>query len=188
MENTPNPNTPKPPRRPTFRLYHPNSKGSGGAMDMELRPAVGGAEGCIMVKLANQRTVASRNSATPTYATFDWKGGIAVKLGFMDLCKILQVMRGECECVNDGKALVHRTPNGTTLISFRHLMEPVSGYSLDVTRKTSEAEASQTAHIFITMSEACGLAMALEHSLAAICFGLPSTCEPKTEAAYAEAV
>ena len=175
-------------RRPTFRLYHPNSKGTGGAVDMELRPATGGSEGSIMMKLANQRTVANRNAATPTYATFDWKGGIAVKLGFNDLCKILQVMRGECESVNDGKALVHRTPNGTTLISFRHLIEPVSGYSLDVTRKTANAEESQTAHLFITMSEACGLAMAIEHSLAAICFGVPAASETKTEVAYAEAV
>ncbi len=159
--------------RPSFRLYHPNSKGMGGAMEMDLRPAVNRKEGHIMMKLAKQKTVGVRKGDNPTFSTFDWEHKLCVKLGFNDLCKILQVMRGECETIDDGKGLLHRSKTGATRINFRHLCEPVHGYSLDVSRKGLDDKEIQSAHIFITASEALGIGLALEQSMVAVCFGVP---------------
>ncbi|MBR4354335.1 MAG: hypothetical protein IKP97_03450 [Kiritimatiellae bacterium] len=179
-------NHPERTYRPSFRLYHPNSKGMGGAMEMELRPALNRKEGCVMMKLARQKTVGVRSGDNPTYSTFDWENKLCVKLGFNDLCKILQVMRGECETVEEGKGIVHRSKSGATRINFRHLCEPVHGYSLDVSRKGLDDKDAQSAHIFITTAEALGIGLALEQSMVAVCFGVPEAgTENGTESAEA---
>ena len=154
--------------RPNFRLYHPNSKGAGGALEMELHPA-------------KNRTVGSRTGEKPTFSTFDWEHKLCVKLGFSDLCKILQVMRGECETIEDGKGLIHRTKTGATRISFRHVCEPVHGYSLDISRKSNADGEVQSVHIFITVSEALGIGLALEQSMVYICFGIPEHANAAAE-------
>lgn len=159
--------------RPNFRLYHPNSKGAGGALEMELHPAKNRKDGFIMMGIARQKTVGSRSGDNPTFSTFDWEHKLCVKLGFNDLCKMLQVMRGECETIEDGKGLIHRTKTGATRINFRHVCEPVHGYSLDVSRKGNGDSEVQSAHIFITISEALGMGLALEQCMVYICFGVP---------------
>ena len=35
--------------RPSLTFYHPNGKGTGGALEMELHPAHGSTGGCIML-------------------------------------------------------------------------------------------------------------------------------------------
>ena len=80
--------------RPKLALYHPNARGTGSAVRLELLPATDDAEGCIMLTIAGQSAVGDRRAPTPTYARFDWENKIVVKLGFTDLCQMLQVFRG----------------------------------------------------------------------------------------------
>ena len=157
--------------RPKLALYHPNARGTGSAVRLELLPATDDAEGCIMLTIAGQSAVGDRRAPTPTYARFDWENKIVVKLGFTDLCQILQVFRGECESLGDGLGLVHISTSGTTKIVLRHLLEPRCGYSLEVYRTSGQGDSN--GRVFLSPNEALGLSAAIEGSLSVICFGIP---------------
>lgn len=160
--------------RPKFSVYHPNGKCTGCALKMELLPAHGDTDGCIMMSLAAQKTVGDLRGAIKKFPTFDWEKRICVKLDFADICKILQVFRGECETLEDGKGLYHRSARFTTRIVLRHLTEPVQGYSLEVYRDRSGlSDESQSVHLVMNTWEALGVSLAFENSIGVICFGIP---------------
>lgn len=159
--------------RPTLTMYHPNCNGTGSAIRLELHPAHDDTAGSIMATIATQLTNWNGLGAVPpVYPQFDWDGAITVKLDFTDICKMLQVFLGECESIEDGRGLFHRSTHGTTKIMLRHLVEPIHGYMLEVYRKTSDSEDSN-ARIFLSPYEALGLATAIESSMGVICFGIP---------------
>ena len=157
-----------------MRFYHPSAKGTGCALSLELLPASGDAEGCIMVRFAKQLTTGDRQAPVPTYPTFNWEAAIAVKLGFSDLCQILQVLRGECENIEEGRGLIHRSLNASTKINFRHLIEPVQGYVFEVHRVANKGRAENKVMIIFTPWEALGLAESIAGSMSAICVGIPN--------------
>ena len=159
--------------RPTLRFYHANQKGTGGALELKLHPAHDNVDGSIMMRVANQCAIGDRRGASPTFARFDWANAICVKLDFNDLCRILQVFRGECESINDDRGLYHQTSRAATKIQLRHLVEPITGYSLEVYRNSKSGGADASSHIILSSSEAYGIFTALEHSIAFICFGVP---------------
>lgn len=173
--------------RPRFRLYKPNPKGTGCAMELTLHPAHDLFEGSIMARLSNQLTVGDRRGPNPTFPSFDWENAIPVKLGFSDLSKMLQVFRGECETLEEDKGLYHRSPSGLTHIMLKHLIEPTPGYSLMVSRVTPGAQEGPRAHIFLSSVEASGVTAAVEQSLGYVCFGIPMVLEHDTTA-YRQAV
>ena len=158
--------------RPTFTMYHPNGRGTGSAIRMELHPAHDDTAGSIMATIATQLTTGNCTGSMLVYPKFDWKGAITVKLDFTDISKMLQVFRGECESIEDGRGLFHKSTRGTTKITLRHIVEPINGYILEVYRKTSDSEDSN-ARIFLSPYEALGLATAIESSMGVICFGIP---------------
>ena len=153
-------------------MYHPNGKGTGSAIRLELHPAHDDIAGSIMATIATQLTTGGRLGAVPVYPRFDWEGAITVKLDFTDISKMLPVFRGECESLEDGRGLFHKSTRGTTKITLRHIVEPINGYMLEVSRKTSDSEDSN-ARIFLSPYEALGLATAIESSMGVICFGIP---------------
>ena len=157
--------------RPTLTMYHPNGKGTGSAIRLELHPA-DDTDGSIMATIATQLTTGNCMGSMPIYPRFDWEGAITVKLDFTDISKMLQVFRGECESLEDGRGLFHNSTRGTTKIMLRHIVEPINGYMLEVYRKTSNSEDSN-ARIFLSPYEALGLATAIESSMGVICFGIP---------------
>lgn len=159
--------------RPQFSIYHPNGKGTGAAIELELHPAHDRSDGSIMMKIANQMTIGDRRGPNPTYPHFDWKGAVTVKLDFNDLSKILQVFRGECEAIDDGHGLYHSSARATTKIVLRHLIEPVVGYSLEVYRILRESGEESRMHIVLNPTEALGLCEAIAGSLSIVCFGIP---------------
>jgi len=176
--------------RPRFAIYHPNGKGTGCAMKMELHPAHGDQDGCIMMCVAPQKTVGDLHGATRKFPTFDWENRICVKLDFADICKMLQVFRGECETLEDGKGLYHRSARHTTRIVFRHMTDPVQGYSLEVYRDTAgHPEDTRSAHLMLNPWEALGVGISFENSIGVICFGIPRTLahEPRGEAGEGDA-
>jgi len=171
--------------RPKLTFYHPNPKGTGSAAQFELHPAHEDTDGSIMMGIANQMSVGDRRAETPVFPRFDWKNAIKVKLDFNDLCAMLQVFRGECETINDGKGLYHRSPRGTTRIVLRHALDPVAGYSFEFYRTANDG-AEQNSRIFFSCGEALGLCEAIAGSMAVISFGIPVVIPHDTSAYEAE--
>ena len=168
--------------RPTLAFYHANAKGTGSALKLALNPArVGNPNsGAIYATIARQASLGDRTSTPPIYPRFDWDNALKVKLDFTDLAMVLQVLRGETESIDDGKGLFHRYADKCQVIKFRHMIEPICGYSLEVyeTSTNANAQASERkACIFLSTAEALGLSLAIEHSFASIAFGVAGDWE-----------
>jgi len=159
--------------RPQLTFYHPNARGTGCAASFDLHPAHDRKSGCVMMKIAAQMTVGDRKGPKPVFPRFDWDGAVSVKLGFDDLCRILQVLRGECESIDDGHGLYHTTSAASTRINLRHILEPVAGYSLEVYRTARNGQDETRLHLLFSTAEALGLCEAISGSMAVICFGIP---------------
>jgi hypothetical protein len=157
--------------KPQLVIYHPNGKGTGGAAKFELHRAHDSSAGCIMLKMASQCAIGSRSGETPQFARFDWENAITVKLDFSDISAMLQVLNGECESLGDGHGLYHRSAKAATKIAMRHVLEPKSGYSLDLYRTMTVDNGETRTHLLITPTEAEGLRAAILGSMSAICFG-----------------
>ncbi len=159
--------------RPRLALYHPNAKGTGGAMKIELHPAHDDVEGSVWLQIANQLTIGDPRGTTPTFPRFDWDSAVCVKLGFNDLTKMIQVLRGQCEALEDGKGLCHRGVRGVAHVHLRHLVEPRVGFMLELYRKAIPGQDDACARIFLRAHEALGLLLAIEGAMSVICFGIP---------------
>lgn len=159
--------------RPRLEFFHQNMKGTGSALSMELHPAHDNVSGCIMLKMANQASVADRRGPSPTFARFDWEHAVCVKLDFSDLSQILQVLRGECEAVGpEGRGLYHKSPTGSARISFRHVTEPTSAFTLGLNKVC--ANGGELSSFFVlNAAEARGFCTALEGVMAIVAFGIP---------------
>ena len=173
--------------RPRFTLYKANGKGTGGAMQLELHPAHDQTDGSIWMKMARQMTIGDRRGPTPVYPRFDWENAITVKLDFSDLARMLQVFRGECEELEEGRGLFHASPVGSTKIVLRHLIGEIQGYSLEVYRTAAGSHAESQARVYLCPYEAIGIVAAIEGALSVICFGIPMIVERDTSAYRQEA-
>ena len=160
--------------RPTLKFYHANAKGTGCALSLSLYPLrIGELEsGAIVAKFARQKTLGDRRTTPPVYPTFDFDNAATVRLDFNDLAKMLQVFRGECESIEEGKGLYHVSAERRQRITLRHVIEPICGYCFEVYESASGAEWEDGWHIFLSNAEALGLSLAIEHSFAAIAFGV----------------
>lgn len=166
-------------KRPSLVLCHANGKGTGSAIKLELYPArIGDLDsGAIYATIAPQSTFGDLGSTPPIYPRFDWGNAVKVRLDFTDLAKVLQVLRGETESIDEGKGLFHRYADKCQVIKFRHIIEPVCGYSLDVVETPVDVNVQnrdRKAYILLSSVEALGLSLAIENSLAAIAFGVLS--------------
>ena len=154
-------------KRPATTMCHANQKGTGTALRIELHPARTDSDGSILA------TIAPQNEIKPV-ASFYWNNSISVRLCLMDLAKILQVLRGNYESIDDGKGLYHRTINGFTVVRLYHRIEPIGGYVLDVSHKSNDGETVRL--IFsMTYDEAFALAEAIDHAMLYVAFGVPFT-------------
>lgn len=149
---------------PALLLCHANAKRTGCAVRITLHPANGGTGGYISLSFANQ-------SQEIGFPGFEWDSAITVKLYFFEVCKVLEVLRGYCESIEDGKGIYIREVGMCTRFSFRHMVEPVSGYSLEVYRHDVGTGANASAHIVISDAEALGLCCAFEQVMGALAFG-----------------
>lgn len=148
-----------------LKLYHPTCRGTGCAIGLELHPATAEQEGSIILEMAHQRTVNGKDSE------FDWSDTVCVRLGFNELTKILQVFRGECESVDDGKGLFLREPSVKRLV-LDHRIEPVCGYSLEVFEEPVGGAERRFA-ILLTNAEALGICEAIVGAMVWVAFGDP---------------
>ena len=173
--------------RPKLAFYHATPKGTGCAATLELHPAHDDTDGCIMLCAANQMTIGNRMGPNPTFPHFDWENRICVKLDFNDLCAMLQVLRGECETINGDYGLYHRTAKATTKIQLRHLVDPVSGYSLELYKTPAGGSEETRAHLLLSPAEALGLCESIAGSMYLVSFGIPMLVPHNTTAYRREA-
>ena len=171
-------------RRTRKVFYHPNGKGTGSALQLELHPAHEDTEGSIFLTLAPQRTIGMRTSDDTVHPTFDWRNAVCLKLDLMDLAQLLQVLRGVQESLADGKGLFHRSANASAVIKFEHRIEPIPGYMLDVSKKPLTGDL-QRVSFFFRATEAFACALMLEQALVYVAFGIP-TVIPRMRSALAE--
>ena len=160
-------------RRTRKTFYHPNGKGTGSAMQLELHPAHEDTEGSIFLTIAPQRGVGTRTENETVHPTFDWRNAVCLKLDLMDIAQLLQVLRGVQESIGDGKGLFHRSANATAVIRFEHRIEPSPGYVLDVSRKPLVGELQRVGFFFHHV-EAFAFAAMMEQALVYVAFGIPT--------------
>lgn len=156
---------------PRLAFYHPNSKGSGCAVQFDLHPAHGDREGSLFAAFANQKSVATgaRGTEGRQAATFGWGEKITVKLNFTDVSHLLTVLEGKAASVCDGKGLFHDTGETSTVIHMSRVTEPFPGVSFEVSKKRKGSEeAARRARILFTEAEALGL----KHLFASLLFPL----------------
>ena len=165
---------------PRFALFHPNSKCTGCAMKMEMHPASHDLDGYIMASFANQLTVGNRSGEKITYSTFDWENMVCVKFDFNDLTKMLEVFRGMKLSLENGKGLFHSSASGNTKIMLKHICGEEDSYALEVCKTRASDPNPVTLRIVLKSSEAYGIALAIEDSLGAICFGVPCVLESRS--------
>lgn len=160
----------------TWTMYHPNTKGTGSALRLELHPAHDNADGSIIATLAPQKTVGMSNGTELTFPTFDWEKAIRIKLNYLDLTEILQVLRGYYESIADGKGLFHRTTTAKMVIKFEHRIEPVCGYMLDVARHPNGGEIERVS-FFMRQTEAFALSEVIANAMIYVTMGIPMVNE-----------
>ena len=160
-------------RRTRKVFYHPNGKGTGSALQLELHPAHEDTEGSVFLTMAPQRTIGIRTADDTVHPTFDWRNAVCLKLDLMDLAQMLQVFRGVQESLADGKGIFHRSSNASAVIKFEHRIEPVPGYMLDVSKKPLTGEL-QRVSFFFRAAEAFACALMLEQALVYVAFGIPT--------------
>lgn len=158
--------------RPVVTLYHANQKETGTAIRLELHPARTDSDGSIHLTIAPQKAQPPQKVQQPHVASFDWDGAISVRLGLLDLAKILQVFRGQYESIDDGKGLYHRTTNGCTVVRLEHRIEPVGGYVLSISHRPYGGETVRLVFA-MTYDEAFALAESISHSMFYVSFGVP---------------
>lgn len=140
-----------------WEVKHSNAKGTGAMMEMAYRPATDGVEGCLYIGLSPQCN-----------SVFDMSEKIRYKLTPAEAAEVLQVLKGEREAIQDGKGLYYRTDGVTVRLQFRHVIEPVLGYSLEL---YEAMERERTCRIFLSYPEALVMSYAIEHALAPMVFG-----------------
>lgn len=167
--------TVRPHLRPSLAFYHPNPRGTGCATKLALYPAVNenGKEldGYMLLTLSPQMTVGNPMGPNPTFPRFDWEHSLSVKLGFNDIAMFLQVLRGECEEINGDKGLFKRTQDGCYRITFRHIIDPVSGYALDIYKTPAGGGEEQRVRCLLSPAESLGVCEALSTTIWLVAFG-----------------
>lgn len=147
-------------------IYHPNGKGTGAALQLDMRLNCGDETryDCFFLNMARQKTVAKQGEGERAHATFDWDNKVTVKLDFTDISELLTVFKGLKQRPGDGRGLYHSAGGTNTLIDLCK-SEEKPGYSLSISKKDSEGESIFRARILLTQAESLGLKHILQTSL-----------------------
>ena len=156
--------------RPALAFCHANPRYAGCAVRFELNPAHDSAEGHILLQMAAQK-MPDPDAERPRLPLFDWERPLTVRLALLDICRMVQVLRGKVESIEDGKGIYHVSAAASTKIVMRHICEPVEAYSLEAYQAFRDGSGDTSAHIMLTRAEALGLCLALESAIGMIAFG-----------------
>lgn len=159
------------PFRQKLVLYHPNSAGTGAALQLEPRLNRSGTDryNCFFVDMAAQRAVASTAGGKQTPAAFDWDGKLTAKLDFADICEILAVLEGRAEKLGGQRnGLFHRSGDTTTVITLQK--SDRGGYFFGLSRKSAGDDSASRVSISLSEAEAIGLRAVFQAGLFFITF------------------
>jgi hypothetical protein len=148
-------------------FYHPNGKGTGSALQVELRLSRNGEDrhNCMFFEMARQKTAAMKTEDGRKPATFDWETKVTVKLEFTDICELLTVLEGKADHAggaHDG--IYHEAGNANAIIAFKRNAEP-PGYLLGISKRTKAGEQVFRGQLVLSEAEAIGLRCLLQSSL-----------------------
>jgi hypothetical protein len=166
----------KPIRKIRYRqlsFYHANSKGTGAAVQFELRLNRDGEDryDCFFLEMAHQKTTAMSGDQQKGPATFDWENKVIVKLDFMDICELIAVLDDRRPHAGNGQnGIYHESLGSSTLISFRKNQEG-DGYCLGISKKSKGGEQLFKGHILLSDVEAIGLDCVFRPALFLMAFG-----------------
>lgn len=155
-----------------WTLFHPNAKGTGSAIRMELAPAEPDTPGRLRVTVAPQKSVGSAFGDAPTFPTFGWgeEEAVAFDLSPVEATRVLLVLRGYDESIEDGKGIFQRTEATNRVVRFAHMVEPLPGYELSVA-ESAKGGAPRQARFRFTAAEALALNEAISGGMGALLFG-----------------
>lgn len=148
-------------------FYHPNGKGTGTALQVELRISRNGEDryNCMFFEMARQKTAAVKTENGRKPATFDWESKVTVKLEFTDICELLTVLEGKADHAggaHDG--IYHEAGNANAIIAFKRNTEP-PGYLFGISKRTKAGEPLFRGQLVLGEAEAIGLRCLLQSSL-----------------------
>lgn len=150
--------------KPTLRFCKPNGRGTGSAIEFKFYPATENGEGEIFVSIAQQVT-------NNDIMKFDFDNAYVFKLRFENVCRVLQVIRGETESLYDltNKGIVD---DYGTVFSFRHCVEGEAHYEFHITYKSADENYDDYDVRFeMNTAQALGLCVVLEDCLPKMAFG-----------------
>jgi hypothetical protein len=160
------------PREQRLVIYHPNSAGTGSALQLE--PRINRSEtdryNCFFLEMAAQKTAASSQGGKRSFATFDWEHKLIVKLDFNDICELLAVLEGRAEKVGGQRnGLFHENGKACTIITFQKKPDK-NGYFLGLSKKDRASEQLSRVHMILSETEAIGLRSLMQSGLFFITF------------------
>ncbi len=94
-----------------------------------------------------------------------WEHGVTVSLGAVELAKILEVMRGHTESIDDGKGLYLRRADDWVVLRVSHMIEPLPGYRFEVVRCRNGAHIQQRITVYVRPDEAFALSLGIDMAI-----------------------
>lgn len=155
------------PLRGALTLYHPNSKGSGAALQLELRLNRGEEDryDCFFMEMAQQKSQATSGKDGRVPATFDWAAKTTVKLDFLDVCELLTVLEGRAQQAGGQRnGLYHETGSANTIITFKRNPEG-TGIYVGLSKKEKSGNQLFRSQILLSEAEAVGMKSVLQSGL-----------------------
>jgi len=140
-------------------FYHPNSGGTGTAMQLELKlnRKQGDRYDCFFLEVARQKTRSSNGTEGRVPASFDWDQKATVKLGFLDVCEMLTVLEGLKDSAGGNRnGIYHESGETNTIISLKRT-DGREGYYMGVSRKSTNGSQIFKGGIALSQAEAVGL-------------------------------
>lgn len=135
---------------PEVAIIHNNVRGTGSTFKLSMTSADINGAGCVEISISHQTG----------------GDGHQVRLGLVDVCKLLQVFRGECESVDDGRGIIAKDGESFVRVCLDHKFDPIPCYHLTITN------ADDTASFNFTSAESYGIVALLERGVSFISLGL----------------
>lgn len=136
-------------------IAHPNFKSTGSRLIVSITPAADEKEGFLKLRLQKQVSEYIWDIDNESY----------IDLNQIDIAKFIAVMRGYEESIDDGKGIWYRTDKSYCHVYFRHIIEPTSGYILDIDNGNGPIK------IYLNIYEAISLCEVMQVALYHIVFG-----------------
>ena len=151
-----------------FDIFHPNGKGMGSALTLELYKASEANVGKVILSITPQKPAVSE-TGKPLFPTFNWESRTAIRLEVAEVELMLEVFAGETESIADGKGLRDIASGVSTTFRLRHIIDPVPGYVMEIAKRDGDETIKRA--ITLTMTEGRMLYHGLTASMGALMFG-----------------